>query len=401
MISETTQAHIISEGSARIVEIVGEHVSLTNKGSEYIGLCPFHQEKTGSFTVNAAKGVYHCFGCGAGGDVVTFIRAIESCTFVEALRSLASRLNVPIEEHDGQTETEKKQSAEKRLMISVMSRAVDFYHSQIGSPLGGAARLYMENRGVATETIDKYRIGYAASGWNSLVKHLRGDLATAEKLGLVAKNDRGYYDAMRDRIVFPIFTINGVAIGIAGRTLIDAKPKYLNSPESPLYSKSDTLFGLNIAADQIHSSSEAIIVEGYMDQINLHILGVRNAVATCGTALTQRQVRRVISAGAKQIHLMFDGDTAGREAIKKGIVIVRGEMNSVFVRSLPAGVDPGDIKDIEQLPSKMIAEEYLYRMTPEGEHVMARLAEYDKLIGMSKNGQKDPAKALALRMLFG
>lgn len=399
MILETDKERIIAESRERLAEIASEYVDLTRgPAGNLVGLCPFHKEKTGSFTLNK-RGFYHCFGCGAGGDAAKFVMAMTGKSFPGALRHLADRLGIPIQENGEMTPEEKKDAVERREMLSVLSVAVEFYRQRLASPAGEQARSYLTGRGVEEETISAYRLGYALDEWQGLVKHLTGKTDVAERLGLIKRNKHGFYDVMRARIIFPIVTRRGEVIAIAGRVLDGSDPKYLNSPESPLYSKSDTLFGANLASESIRNMGTAIVVEGYMDHINLYGLGVRNVLATCGTALTRRQVRRAMSCGANTTELMFDGDEPGQAATKKGILTVWAEGAGLAVRVLPPETDPGDLSNTSQMPAAMDAEEFLFRNTPKGVEMLERLEKLGKTFQQIEEARKDPMKALALRML--
>lgn len=256
---------------ASILEIVSDYVSLRKSGANYQGICPFHGEKTGSFNVNPARGIFHCFGCGVGGNAISFIMKIEGLSFPEAVKFLAKRVGVIIEERP-RTATEKRQSDERELLYRINEQAAKFYRRLLlGDPAGEAGRRYLEQRGVDSATSEAYAIGYAADKWDSLTKHLeqqRVPLDLAEKLGLIKRREGGrYYDAFRNRLLFVIADMHGRPIGFGGRVLDDSLPKYINSPESPIYHKSEVLFGLNLAKHAMREKGNGIIVEGYFDHL--------------------------------------------------------------------------------------------------------------------------------------
>ena len=328
---------------ADIVEIVGAHVRLRRAGRNFVGLCPFHNEKTPSFSVNAERGFFHCFGCGAGGSVFNFIMRVEGLTFPEAVRSLARKYGVTLPEHDQSGPA----AGEREAMLKANEVAAEFFaHVLWNSTDGAVARDYLKSRGISVETARAFMIGFAPSRPASLAKALerRGLRDAGVKVGLVRKDGDGAYDMFRARVMFPIRDAQGRVLAFGGRVLDASLPKYINSPESPLYSKARTLYGLFEARQAISSNAaaakdRAIIVEGYFDVIALWQAGFKEAVAGCGTALTVEQLR-VLSRYTKNVIACFDGDAAGRKASMRALEIFlqAGLLGrGIFI---PSGFDP-------------------------------------------------------------
>jgi len=328
---------------ASILDIVSDYVGLKKSGVNYLGLCPFHAEKTPSFNVNTNKGIYHCFGCGVGGDVVSFVMRIEGLAFPEAVRFLAGRVGVVIPERP-LTASQKRLHDEKDLLFELHETAARFYERVLLKESNGEqCRQYLKRRGVEAETAKAYRLGFAPDGWDALARYLdnkKVPMEAAEKAGLVRKRERGgYYDGFRNRLLFPICDIQGRPIGFGGRVLDDSLPKYLNSPESPVYRKSDVLFGLSLAKQTIRERGEAFIVEGYFDHLALYRAGLRNVVATCGTALTAGHLK-LLRRFADRAFILFDADNAGRKATLRAMEIFLEEGFPAHVVQMPDGEDP-------------------------------------------------------------
>ena len=328
---------------ASILEIVSDYVSLRKSGANYQGICPFHGEKTGSFNVNPARGIFHCFGCGVGGNAISFIMKIEGLSFPEAVKFLAKRVGVTIEERP-RTATEKRQSDERELLYKINGQAAAFYRQLLlNDPAGEAGRQYLERRGVDSATSEAYGIGYAPDKWDSLTRHLeqlRVPLDLAEKLGLIKRREGGrHYDAFRNRLLFVIADMHGRPIGFGGRVLDDSLPKYINSPESPIYHKSEVLFGLNLSKHAMREKGNGIIVEGYFDHLALYQAGIRNVVATCSTALTTGHIK-LLQRYANKVYTLFDGDSAGRKATLRSMELFLDEKLPASVIELPPGDDP-------------------------------------------------------------
>jgi DNA primase len=328
---------------AGIVEVISDYIGLKKSGANYLGLCPFHGEKTPSFNVNPARGIFHCFGCGVGGNVVTFVMKMEGLSFPEAVKLLAKRVGVTIEERLP-TAAEKLRLDEREQQLAIVALAAEYYGGLLlRDRAGEPGRRYLVGRGVEGEILSSYRLGYASERWDGLSQYLRqkgGSLEQAERLGLIkVKSSGGYYDLFRNRLIFTIANVHGQPIAFGGRVLDDSLPKYINSPESPLYNKSETLFGIDLAKQAMREQKGAIIVEGYFDHLALYRAGIRNVVATCGTALTGGHLQ-VIKRYADRIYLLFDADSAGKKATMRGMELILEAQLSCLVVEMPAGEDP-------------------------------------------------------------
>ncbi len=339
---------IVDEDIARvrdasdIVAVVSEHVQLKRVGRRWQGLCPFHSEKSPSFSVNQEEGLYYCFGCGARGDVITFVREMDHLDFVDAVERLAGRFGVTLHYTDaGQDEGRRKKAA----LLAAVERAVDWYHERLlSAPDAAPARGYLRSRGLDGDTVRAYRLGWAPEGWDELARALRVPNEVFVEAGLGYLNQYGRpTDAFRSRVLFPIFDVQGRAVGFGGRILPDGRgPKYKNSSDSAIYNKSRLLYGLNWAKAAIVEADEAIVCEGYTDVIGFAAAGVPRAVATCGTALTEEHVR-VLKTFARRLVLAFDADAAGQNAAERVFAWERTHEIDVAVAALPAGVDPADL----------------------------------------------------------
>ncbi len=328
-----------------IAEVIGEYVSLKRSGSNFLGLCPFHGEKTPSFNVNPAREIFHCFGCGAGGDIFSFVMKIEGISFPEALRKLAARAGVAIEDRP-LTDAEKQLKTERDQQRTIMLVTAEHYRDTLTrKPEGAAARSYLQEREVDPETSAAYGLGFASERRDTLIQLLKAKglpLELAEQLGIIRRGDRGWYDLLHNRLIFPIRDKQGQPIGFAGRVLDNSLPKYINSPESPLYHKSSVLFGVDLALRDIRQSGTAIIVEGYFDHLALYRAGIRNALATCGTALTDGHIG-LLKKHAGRVCLLFDGDNAGRKATVRAMELCLEQALPVYVINLPQGEDPDSL----------------------------------------------------------
>ncbi len=341
-ISEDKIADI--KNAADIVDIVSEAVILKKSGKNYLGLCPFHQEKTPSFTVSPDKQIFHCFGCNEGGNVFTFLMKHQGLSFPEAVRTLARRygISLPVEE---MTPAQEKAESERQQLRSVNEMAVDFFCDCLKrGKRGAAARAYLAKRGLTQEIIDNFRIGYAPAGWDNLVNYLSGKKMSpriSEKAGLIVKKQEGgYYDRFRDRVVFPITDVAGRVIAFGGRVMDESLPKYLNSPETPLYNKRRVLYGLEAARRKCRETGTVYITEGYMDFLAVYRHGIENVVATLGTAMTVEHVR-LLKGYVTRAVMMFDSDEAGVKAARRGIDLFNVEKGiKPFILSLPEGHDP-------------------------------------------------------------
>lgn len=325
-----------------IVDVVGEYVSLKRSGSNYTGLCPFHGEKTPSFSVNPGREIFHCFGCGVGGDIFSFVMKIEGLSFPEALRKLAARAGVTIEERP-LTSAEQQALKDRDVQRGIMLLAAQRYRDILTKhPDGAAARSYLQQREVDPDTAAAYGLGCAPARRDTLVQLLQEKglpLDVAANLGVIRKGDRGWYDLLHGRLIFPIRDAQGQPIGFAGRVLDSGLPKYINSPESPLYRKSSVLFGIDLALREIRLSRSVIVVEGYFDHLALYRAGIRNVLATCGTALTDGHIA-LLKKHAERVFLLFDSDKAGRSATVRAMELCLEQRLPVYVINLPQGDDP-------------------------------------------------------------
>lgn len=325
-----------------IVEVVSDYVQLRRAGANYTGLCPFHGEKTPSFNVNPAREIFHCFGCGVGGNAFSFIMRIEGVTFPEAVKLLARKAGVEIEERQ-LTPSEKQAQSERQTFQRINDLAAAYFRTALEQkPDGAAARTYLEKRDARGEIAEAYRLGFAPDRGDGLTQYLKANgmpLESAQKLGLVRKGERGWYDQFRNRLMFPIRDAKGNVIAFAGRVLDASLPKYINSPESPLYHKSSVLFGMDMALPSIRTDNSVIIVEGYFDHLALYRAGIRNVVATCGTALTTTH-SSLLKRHAARVYTLFDSDAAGRKATIKSMELFLEQKLPAYVITLPPGDDP-------------------------------------------------------------
>lgn len=324
-----------------IVELISSYVDLKRAGKNHKGLCPFHGEKTPSFTVSEERGMYYCFGCKASGDAISFIMNMENLDFIEAVKLLAERYSIDISSFGGRSGDKDL----KNEMLYLAKVSANFFYKQLKSSRRGME--YLNSRGVTGETIKKFGIGYAADSWDSLLKYFEGvkgaDLKKLKAIGLLSekKNDNGYFDVFRDRIIFPIQNIQGKVIGFGGRVIADAHPKYLNSPESLIFDKSGILYGLNLAKNYPESKRRIVVVEGYMDVIMLNQAGFVSAVATLGTSLTDKHAQ-TLARYTEEIVLCYDGDSAGINAAIRGVGVLKNSKCPVRVLLLPEGKDPDE-----------------------------------------------------------
>ena len=324
-----------------IVDVISERVRLRKAGRNFTGLCPFHNEKTPSFSVSQEKQIYKCFGCGEAGNVISFVMKERNLPFIEAVKYLANRANIPLEMNNG----EKSITAKKKdLLYRVNVEAAKFFFSNLMNNQN--AKEYFLNRGIKEETIKKFGLGFANDSWNSLMFYLRkkgiSDILL-EEAGLISVNkEKGRkYDRFRNRVMFPVFDYQGRVIGFGGRVLDDSKPKYLNSPETLVFQKGTNLYGLNFALKHNMNERYFVIVEGYMDLISLHQYGITNVVASLGTALTINQAR-LLKRYADKVIISYDADMAGQMATLRGLEILRTAGFDVRVLNIPQGKDPDE-----------------------------------------------------------
>lgn len=325
--------------------VVGEVVGLRRVGSRYVGLCPFHTERTPSFSVNAELQVFHCFGCQASGDVITFVRETQNLGFREAVELLAGRAGIPLRYDDARTTaTARKRSR----LVEAVEQAVTWYHERLlSSPDAAHARGYLRSRGYDGEVVRHYRIGWAPDAWDELVRGLRLDADLLKEAGLGFVNSRGrLQDVFRARVLFPVFDARGDAVGFGGRVVPGVgrpnEPKYKNSPTTSLYDKSSLLYGLNWAKGEIVTSGEAVVCEGYTDVIGMARAGIGRAVGVCGTAMTERHLTALARFGRRLV-LAFDADSAGQGAAQRLYEWERTHDVELAVADLPQGSDPGDL----------------------------------------------------------
>ncbi len=333
-----------------VIAVISEHVALKRVGRNYSGLCPFHGEKSPSFSVSPEKGTYYCFGCQAKGDVITFLREIEHLDFGAAIEKLAAKANIALR-YD--SESASKDRVKRTQLLEATTKAAEWYHERLlTSPDAAAARKYLRSRGYDGEAIRRFKIGWAPEGWDTLCRalHLPTDVARDTGLGYVSKIGK-LNDFFQSRILFPIFDTQGQPIGFGGRKMPDAEgPKYKNSSETKLYSKSRVLYGLNWAKSQIVEQGEVIVCEGYTDVIAFHRCGLPRAVATCGTALADEHFQ-ILKNFARRIVLAYDADAAGQNAAEKFYAWERKYEIDLFVVALPPGEDPAELaqRDPERL----------------------------------------------------
>jgi DNA primase len=332
---------------ADIVRVVGDYVSLKKKGANWMACCPFHQEKTPSFSVNPSKNIFYCFGCGKGGSVFNFVMELEGLSFPEAIRVVAEKAGVPLPEmvDDRKFEAKRKEADE---VIQLNAWALEFWERHLAE--GGAesrdAREYVEGRGINEETRKLFRLGYAPNSWDALGGYLKSkgaSIGQIERSGLVVKKEQGgYYDRFRGRLIFPVLDVQGRPVAFGARAMrAGDEPKYLNSPETAAYTKGRHLFGLSASREEIRRKKFAILVEGYLDLIIPFQHGVRNAVASLGTALTGDQAR-LLRRFARKVVVNYDGDRAGTNAAKRAIEVLLPEDFEVKVLVLPDGSDPDE-----------------------------------------------------------
>lgn len=319
-----------------IVDLISGYVQLKKSGQNWKGLCPFHSEKTPSFTVSQSKQIFHCFGCGSGGDIITFISKYENLSFGETLEILAKKSGIPLPK----TDADKKFIEKNEKIRRAMAAAADYFQASLRR--AGLASAYLRQRGIEEEFVDRFGIGYAPAGWSNLITHLRGrgfaDSVIKES-GLAAMGTKGLYDMFRHRIMFPISSSSGSLVAFGGRTLDDSSPKYINSPETPVFKKSETLFGFHLAKEEIRHRKFVLIAEGYLDVIVCHQYGFGNAVAPLGTALTSGHLRKLQSLTNRAV-LIFDGDSAGKEAARRSLPLVCQGKFFTRVLLLPDSEDP-------------------------------------------------------------
>jgi len=338
---------VIEEVKARndIVDVVSEYVTLKRAGKNHTGLCPFHAEKTPSFTVSREKQMFYCFGCHESGDVITFIMKRENKAFYEALKTLADRAGMVLPQRE-LPPAEAEGFRRRQAIYDALSRAAALYSSWLRQERGKHALNYLRSRGLSDETIERFGLGYAPDAWDELAGALRqrgssDEILVAAGLCLSRKGGSGVYDRFRNRAVFPIRDARGRTIGFGARALDDSQPKYINSPETEVFSKGKGLFALNLSRDTARDEGFIVVVEGYMDTIAAHQAGIRNVVASLGTSLTQDQASQLVHI-SQNVVIAYDSDAAGQAATLRGLDMLRQAGGSVRVCEIPEGKDPDD-----------------------------------------------------------
>jgi DNA primase len=373
---------------ADIVRVIGEYVPLKKAGQNFRGLCPFHAEKTPSFNVHPTKQIYHCFGCGQGGDVFKFVMEMEKCAFPEAIRIVAEKCGIAVPRPKERSPEERKENQLRAVLVEMHREAQTFFVKQLeGTPEGKAARAYLEDRGLDKETIARFGIGYAPSGGDLLLRHFRGKYPekTLVESGLISRDQSGrLFDRFRRRITFPIANESAKIVAFGARALAEDQPKYLNSPETPIYSKSNVLYHLDRAKDALRRADFAILVEGYMDAIAVARAGISNVVASCGTALAESQIK-LLGRFTKRVIVNYDPDTAGQAATERSLVALLEQDFEVRVLALPP---VGDKKaDPDLYIRERGAEAYLKQVKdspPYVDYLIRRASQMDLTTGEGK-----------------
>lgn len=337
-----------------IVSTISQYMALKRKGRNYFGLCPFHNEKSPSFSVSPDKQIFHCFGCGVGGDVINFVKKIENIGFLDSVRLLAEKSGIQLPNDISKAEEENIKL--KNRVYKINELAAKFYHENLYKPTSKIAQDYIKKRKLNNATLKSFLMGYASNSSNELLRFLKEQGFTEEELlasCLIGKSDRGYYDKFRNRLMIPIRDERGRFIAFGGRVLDDSKPKYINSPENIVYSKGRNLFGLNVAKEGVHGPlKRLLIVEGYMDAISLYQRGITNVVASLGTALTDSQ-GRLLRRNTEQVILGYDADGAGQQAIIRGMEILKSMDIDIRILQISGAKDPDEYV-LKFGPEKMV-----------------------------------------------
>jgi DNA primase len=389
---------VIREINSRLelADIVAETVQLTRKGNRYWGLCPFHQEKTSSFSVTPDRNMFYCFGCHAGGDMITYIMKRDNMDFREAVEYLANRAGVTVQK---ESPAARRKQERARGVVAANLAAAQLYREILLSAKGKKGLEYLQERRLSPEIVEKFGLGFAPDNWNTIEDYLFKKAFSQEQVkstGLIKRSDQQnrYYDLFRNRVIFPIHDQRGEVIGFGGRVLDGSLPKYLNTPETELFSKRKNLYGLYQARQAMRNLNQALVVEGYMDCLKIHQAGIENTVATLGTAMTQEQAR-LLRRFVEEVVVLFDGDDAGQREALRAVEVLRAEGLKVWVVSLPGGKDPDDYLDLYG------KEEFLqYIQNSKVDHIEFKLNRYietetelnlDTRIRIIKAVQKDIA----------
>ncbi|MGA8222372.1 MAG: DNA primase, partial [Candidatus Acidiferrales bacterium] len=328
---------------ADIVRVIGEYVRLKKSGQNFTGLCPFHQEKTPSFAVHPVKQIYHCFGCGAGGDVFKFVMEMEKSPFPDALRTVAEKCGIPIPRQRERSPEERRENQQRSALVEMHREAAAFFARQLhDSPEGKVAMAYLEDRGLDRESMKRFGLGFAPSSGDAALRFLKSKYPEnlLDVSGLVSRDQGGRaYDRFRRRIMFPISNESGKVMAFGGRAMGDDMPKYMNSPETAIYSKSNVLYHIDRAKEALRQSDFAILVEGYMDAIAVARAGIANVVASCGTSLAEPQIK-LLGRFTRRVVVNYDPDTAGQVATERSLTLLLEKEFDVRVLALPGGADP-------------------------------------------------------------
>ena len=362
-----------------IVDLVSRYVSLKKSGSNYFGLCPFHNEKTASFSVAPDKQIFHCFGCGAGGGPIRFIMKIEGLEFPDAVRFLAKQYGMEVPEDTA----DRGQRQRRDRLLELMKEAARWFYAQLHAPRGKAPMEYFVRRSLSKRTMNNFGLGYAPDSFHALLDAMTAKGYTKEELfaaGLIARSQKGtYYDKFRNRVMFPIIDIRGDVIAFGGRVMDDSKPKYLNSPETMIFNKSRNLFAMNIAKKT--KSEYFLLAEGYMDVIALHQAGFDSAVASLGTSLTEEQAR-LLSRYTKNVIICYDADNAGQNAAQRAIDILGRAGLSVRVLRIPGAKDP------DEFIKEHGAEAFRKLIELSENHIMYRLQNIQDKYDLTQDDQR-------------
>lgn len=336
-----------------VVDLISEYVVLRKAGATYTGLCPFHQEKTPSFRVNREKQIFKCFGCGAGGNAFEFYKKYHSLEFKDALREMANKTGVELDFKEYNKEDYNKKENLKKTILDIYEKTVEFYRWNFNkSEYGAEAQAYVKQRKIRSDMVEKFMIGYSQNNWESLYRYLLNkgfeqEVLKESGLFIERENDKGFYDRFRNRVMFPIQDENGKVIAFGARTLANEQAKYINSPESVIYTKGNHLYGLNFAKNKIKELDFTILAEGYLDVISCHEAGFENAVASLGTALTPDQSKKILRySSSSKVVIAYDADAAGQRAAERGIEVLetvsKGTGIDIYILTIPSGKDPDE-----------------------------------------------------------
>jgi DNA primase len=366
---------------ADIVRVIGEYLPLRKSGQNFTGLCPFHAEKTPSFAVHPVKQIYHCFGCGVGGDVFKFVMEVDKLSFPDAVRAVAEKCGIAVPQARERSPEERRTNQQRAALVEMHREAAAFFARHLTTTAEGkAARAYLADRGLNEEAIARFGLGFAPSGGDALLRHLKQKFPEKliEQSGLVSRDDKSrLYDRFRRRIIFPIANESGKIVAFGGRSLGDDMPKYLNSPETPIYSKSGLLYHLDRAKESIRREGFAVLVEGYMDTIAVALAGIGQVVASCGTSLTESQVK-LLARFTKQIVVNYDPDNAGQAATERSLALLLEQDFETRVLALPAVEGkPADPDTFIQKKGADAYRELLAKASPFLDYLIARARQMD------------------------